>query len=226
MRLHIPIFLLLSVGFLWLPPGAVAAGDPVRAESQREAQALQELATIAKRKGRTLSLSLNVKGSVDFHTVDTCKGPDDCEIYHLVGISPDRQFFVVKQSLWEGDNVFWVSRSNGVKYEVYAEPHISPDGKNIVTAIPSEAYNINGVFLWKINGVALEKRFHFEPTEYALYSFTRWLNRDAVELKKFAYADISVCAGKQFMEVPVRLVRKGTQWELDERLHPTAVTCK
>ena len=143
-----------------------------------------------------------------------------------MGLSPDRQFFVVKLSLWEGSNVYWVSRSSGVKHEVYAEPHLSPDRKNIVTAIPSEAYDINGVFLWGIRGGGLTKKFHFEPTEYALYSFVRWLNRDAVELKKFAYADKVACPGKQFMEAPVRLVREGAQWKLDERLDPATVTCK
>jgi len=113
-----------------------------------------------------------------------------------------------------------------MKYEVYSEPHLSPDGKNIVTAMPSEAYDINGVFLWEIRGGELTKKFHFEPTEYALYSFVRWLNRDAVELKKFVHADRTACPGKQFMEIPVRLVQDGAQWKLDERSNPAAVTCK
>jgi hypothetical protein len=143
-----------------------------------------------------------------------------------VGLSPDRQFFVVKLRLWEGSNVYWVSRSTGVKYEVYAEPHISPDGKNIVTAMPSEAYDINGVFLWEIRGGGLTKKFHLEPTEYALYSFVRWLRPDAVKLKKITRADKAACPRKQFMEIPVRLVQGGAQWKLDERLDPAAVTCK
>jgi len=224
-RLYIPIPLLLGVGSLFLSPDSVAAGSTPY-ESQLEAAVLKELPQIAKRTGKTLSLSLNAKGSVDFKTVDTCAGPQDCKIYRLVGLSPDRQFFVVKVNLWEGSNVYWVSRSTGVKYEVYLEPRLSPDGKNIVTAIPSEAYDINGVFLWEIRGDGLTKKFHFEPTEYALYSFVRWLSPDAVELRKFARADEAACPGKQFMEILVRLVQDGAQWKLDERLDPAAVTCK
>jgi hypothetical protein len=63
-------------------------------------------------------------------------------------------------------------------------------------------------------------------TGAALYSFVRWLNPDAVELKKFTYADKAACPAKQFMEIPVRLVRHGAQWQLDERLGPAAATCK
>jgi hypothetical protein len=220
------ILILAGIAFLYRSPIAHADAEPPRVESLREAQALRELAPIAKRAGKTLSLSLKRRGSVHFETVDTCSGPDDCEAYYLMGLSPDRQFFVVKQRLWEGDNVFWVSRSNGVKYEMYAEPHVSPDGKNIVTAIPSEAYGINGVFLWEIRDGMLTKRFHFEPTEYALYSFVRWLGPAAVELKKFTRADAAVCAGRQYMEVSVRLVRKGAHWSLDENLDPAVVACR
>ncbi len=203
-----------------------ASSESAQPHSQLEAQALKSLVPFAKRNQKTLSLSLKSNEVIQLETIDTCKGSEDCEIFRLVGLSPDRQFFVVSVAYWEGTNVYWISRSTGTRYEVFDIPQISPDRKHIVTAIPSEAYNVNGVFLWEIRNGELIKKFHFEPTEYALYSYVRWTTNNSLKLKKFTYADKAVCPGKQNMEVRVVLALVGKQWKLNERIGRTTAACQ
>lgn len=156
-----------------------------------------------------------------------CQGFEDCTLYRLVGLSSNRRFFIVTLTGWEQSTLYWVSRSNGKIYEVYDSPHLSPDGKHIVTAAASEMYDANGVFLWEIKNSELTEKFRFEPTYYALYSFERWLNPDTAELKKFTNADKTVCPKNSFMmDVSVKLIRKDNQWKLDESLDSATVVCK
>jgi hypothetical protein len=220
------IILMMSVSMLCLTSVVKATDLRDPEKSQTEEQTLKALAQIAKRKGKTLSLSLNTKNSTTFETVDTCAGPGDCVSYRLVGLSPDRNFFVVKASAWESSTLYWVSRSTGVKHEVYAEPHLSPDRRHIITANPSEFGGTNGVFLWEINDGKLAEKFHFEPTEYALYSFVRWLNPNTVELEKYMRADKAVCPETSSMKFPVRLVLEDGLWKLDEQLERATISCE
>ena len=112
------------------------------------------------------------------------------------------------------------------RYAVYAEPHISPDGKHVASASPAEAYNTNGVFLWEVRNGSLVQRFHFEPSDYALYRFSRWNGPNVVELMKFTNAAKDICPKSSHMEVSVRLVAEKGTWRLDETPNKDKVQCR
>ncbi|MDL2358008.1 MAG: hypothetical protein QFF03_22380, partial [Pseudomonadota bacterium] len=186
----------------------------------------RDLAPLATREGNTLALTLAGKATLRLHTLDRCAGRDDCSIYRLLGLSPDRQFFAVERTGYEAATRFWIARASGKQTEVYAEPHAAPDRAHIVTANPVELGGTNGVFLWEIRGDELIEQFRLEPAAYALYHFVRWSNATTVELSKLTHADPTICPASQVMASPVRLARQHGQWRLDERAPPAMPICQ
>jgi hypothetical protein len=207
---------------------AFAAADPdPDDDAQLEQRVLKELGQIATRKGDVLVLTLDREGKARFKSIDGCAGgADDCLTYRLVGLSPDRRFFEVDAFGYEYATRYWVSRSDGKKYEVHAQAHVSPGGAYAVVANPAECCSLGGVFLWEVNRGRLIEKFRHESTEYPLYSFARWTGPNAAELKKIAHADKAFCPSAQIMETTATLVRANGKWTLDARIDPSKVICK
>ncbi len=206
---------------------AAAPATGATAQSTAEQEVLHAAAPLASRHGAMLTLKIAGNKRVQLRSVDRCDdGPDDCLIYELLGLSPDRRFFIVEMRAYESVTRVWIARASGKRVEVYAETHVSPDGTRIVTANPSEYGSTNGVFLWDVAERGLTERFRFEPEEYALYSFVRWKNRDSVDLKRVEHADATLCPASQLMESAARLVRVGGKWVLRDRADRQAVTCQ
>jgi hypothetical protein len=156
----------------------------------------------------------------------SCDVPETCAEYRLLGTSRGNKFFVVESLGWEQGTVFWIGRESGKRYEVIAKPEMSPNGEWIVTANPSECCSTNGVFIWQVQGDRLVERLHFEPKEYALYSFVRWEKNDSIVLEKFTRADDSVCPNAQFMKFFVTVTREGNHWRFDESTGLKTVVCQ
>ncbi|MEI6762355.1 MAG: hypothetical protein WCO22_18090 [Betaproteobacteria bacterium] len=221
--LHTLALLLLSLCACMVCINAFASST---VNEQEESQIIQSIAPFAKREGKTLFLNLYNKRRIKLTDTGTCGVPENCLIYRFLGISPDRNFFVVEGMGYESRTVFWFARNSGLRHEVFAKPEISPDGKSIITANPSEQGSNNGVFIWELRRDRLINKLHFEPTDYALYSFVRWEGANKVTLKKFTYADKSVCPSAQFMEFFVTVNRNGTQWFLNESNGLKEVFCQ
>lgn len=209
-------------------PCTFAAGQSERAaESSVEARVLQELSTVAVRDGQVLSLTLDKARTVRFESKDNCAaGPNECSIYRLLGLSPDGQFFVVELLGYESATRYWISRSNGKQYEVYADTHVSTDGHFIVTANPVECCGVNGVFVWEIDHGRLIERFGVKRADHPFYRFDRWINPTTAQLTKISRADKAFCPTAPMMESAARLTRKNSSWVLDEPIVPTRVMCK
>lgn len=161
-------------------------------------------------------LKLNNGKALKLTDGSSCDVPESCLVQRLLGLSPNRKSFVVEDLGYESRTLFWIGRNSGKRYEVYSEPDASPDGKWIVTANPSEFGSTNGVFIWEVRGDSLVEKLHFEPKNYALYSFVRWEGANKVVLKKFTHADKPVCPDRQFMEFMVTVAWKHSQWKFDE----------
>lgn len=193
---------------------------------EQEQSVLRSLAPLAKREGKVLTLRTTAGRTTRFSDGKSCDVPETCVEYRLLGTSPDNKFFVVESLGWEWGTLFWIGRESGRRYEVIAKPEMSPNGKWIVTANPSECCSTNGVFIWQVRGDHLVERLHFEPTEYALYSFVRWEGNDSVVLEKFTYADKSLCSAMQFMKFFVTVAREGIHWKFDENSEHKSVVCQ
>ncbi len=174
---------------------------------QDEAAMLRQHPGLAQRDGERLILRAGKGRTLQFSSKRACSGPEDCELYHFGGLSPDGGFLVVRLHQWEGGSVHWISRRDGRRYEVYADPVPSPDGRHIVTALPSEAYGVNGVFVWEISHGALIKRFSETPKTYALYEFTAWQDARSVRLKRRSH-EPQVCTVSSMAEADLLLKRQ------------------
>jgi hypothetical protein len=206
-----------------------SAGTPSDsgAEPTLEQRVLSELSPIAARDGQVLTLTLEGGRKARFESKDDCaSGPQSCTIYRLLGLSPDRQFFVVELLGYESATRYWIARSTGKQYEVYADTNISPDGAYIVAANPVECCGVNGVFVWQIERGQLTERFRLKRADYPFYRFDKWTNPTTAQLTKISRADKAFCPTAPIMESSARLTRKYAGWVLDEPIVPTRVMCK
>ena len=228
MKFHrIQYWLALVLGSSCLCAAGLAATDD---RGEREQQVLIPLGPLAKRQGKQLILRLNGGKDVVLRSTDPCADPSTdpelCLEYRLLGLSPNGKFFVVEALAWESGTWLWIGRDSGTQYEVYDEPHLSPTGEWLVTANPSEYGGTNGVFVWSVSGDRLIEELHYEPQEYALYSFVRWEGPDSLRLSKYTHADKSVCSSAQAMEHDVLLRRVGSSWKFDEKSGLKSARCK
>lgn len=208
-----------ALSALLLLAACLASGTALadaRADSEAERKVIASLAPHAKRAGKTLTLRLTSGQELKLNSIDACAGPENCLVYRLLGLSPNQKFFVVEVRGYEAATLLWIGRNSGERYEVYAKPVVSPDGKWMVTANPVESGGNNGVFIWEIKEDQLIERLRHEPKVYALYSFVSWAGADKLVLKKFTNADKAICGEKPFMETRANLTLEGDEWKFDE----------
>jgi hypothetical protein len=202
----------------------VDAASSVAATTPRELTELEkhEPAEIAKseglvnRAGKTLSLHLLSGKMLELNNLEPCEDYGNCLLYTYRGLVADKQFFLVNVDHYEGGEVLLISRKTGEQVDTVGEPYVSPDGKLIVSASANEAYSDAGVFLWEIVNGDLVSRFHFVPSDYQLYKFTRWIDADRMELIKITSPPEGLCSENTLAEYPVHLVKnKDNKWSLE-----------
>jgi len=136
--------------------------------------------------------------------------------YRLDGLSPDREFYVVRVTLAFGDELLWISRADGTRYEMHGNVHPSPDGRHLVVTHASPGVEFNGVVIWSLTDGKLVERYKFQPSPDQppiSFRFMRWRNADTVELEQFAEVDPSTCAIGTLASL-AQLTRQGERWIL------------
>lgn len=199
--------------------GAELSDDAFRAKA--EADAIRKAGVGVKRVGTRLILPVTVGRAVVFDSVWPGLGGSNesaFEDYRFDGLSPDREFLIVRATYYEGGNVFWIARKDGARHEIHGTAHPSPDGAFLVMANASVAHDFNGVIVWEHTPHRLTERFRFEPDPvdaYAHYRFMRWKDARTVELEKTTVGDRITCADRT-EETLVVLVRDGDRWSLKD----------
>lgn len=159
-------------------------------------------------------LSIQIAGSKRVTLLDrNVESPDDYLAYRYIQYLPSIGFHLVHVQYYEGTEMLLVSNADGGRYFVPDVPRISPDHKHIVVVSASEAYNINGVFVYYLHEGTLSPHLWYEPEEYALYSFVRWNDTQSIALKKATSADPKKCPRAQSMTVGVVLSEQGGRWK-------------
>lgn len=133
--------------------------------------------------------------------------------YRYIQYLPSIGFHLVHVQYYEGTEMLLVSNVDGGRYFIPDVPRVSPDGTMIVAVSASEAFNANGVFVYRLHEGTLSPIFWHEPEEYALYSFSQWKDENSIELRKFTYADQKICPGSRFMTIGVVLSMKQGRWK-------------
>ena len=184
-----------------------------------------------QRDGKILSLKLSSGKHITLLNRESCDDDHDCIYYLYRGLLASKQFYWVEVDYYTGQTNLLISRKDGKQYDVIDVPHVSPDGRFVVSASAAAALSPSGVFLWEIRNGALIKKFYFEPQEYGLYRFSRWNGSKVVELTKIAHAPDGFYSeqcpvNSPLVEFPVRLIKKKNLWKLEESTEIEKMKCQ
>lgn len=202
-------------------PEAAAGADEDSDEAFRaraEAEVLRRVGAGVRREDQRLWLPI-AKGRpvvLDSRRADP-SDPASPEVdFRLDGLSPDREFYVVRATLAAGSELLWISRADGTRYAMHGNVHPSPDGRHLVVTHASPGTEFNGVVIWRREEGRLVERYRFQPTPdqtAVSFRFLRWRDADTIELAQFAEVDPSTC-GLGTLSATALLSRKGERWIL------------
>lgn len=210
--------LFLFILSICITPHVSLAATTAKLKEITEEQRIAQSRGLASRTDKALSLTLLSKKKLAFYDSESCDVPADCVVYTYKGTLAKNQFFIVEAGYYEGGTIFIISRQTGAKYEIFDDPHLSPDGRYILASPASEAtWGENGIYLWRIQNGGLVKEFGYEPSEYALYEFIKWINPHTALLEKTMHADKISCDG--LAAIQVTFAKKNNVWELQDNVH-------
>jgi hypothetical protein len=215
-------------GALFTPASASAseASAPAGADedsdeafrARAEAEVLRRVGAGVRREDQRLWLPI-AKGRpvvLDSRRADP-SDPASPEVdFRLDGLSPDREFYVVRATLAAGSELLWISRADGTRYAMHGNVHPSPDGRHLVVTHASPGTEFNGVVIWRREEGRLVERYRFQPTPdqtAVSFRFLRWRDADTIELAQFAEVDPATC-GLGTLSATALLSRKGERWIL------------
>lgn len=216
----LPFFFLL----IHIQTPSTDAGYPEGSETD-ELKQIKEFGEFVKREGDTLYLKLKTGAFVSLKNSGKCSGWDSCKEYEFIEYFKDAGFYHVFLYLGEQSEHLMLSDKTGQEHEVHSTPEPAPDGKRFAAVSASEAFDVNGVFIWRLDGDGLAQELSYESEEYALYSFKAWLDNKTILLSKFARSKKSACPSSDFMRVPVVLKLEEGAWRFYEDLSSPAVRC-
>lgn len=204
---------------------AVTIAAPTAEESsdeqfraQAEAEVIRRLPVAVKRDDLRLWLPV-LKGRpvlLDSRRPDPFDSSTRYVDFRLDGLSPDRQFYVVRATLTAGSELMWISRADGTRYVMHGNVHPSPDGRFLIVTHASPGAEFNGVVVWSREEGRLVERYRFQPTaeQTAIsFRFLRWRDPETVELAQFAEVERSACDLGTLSSIAL-LSRKAERWIL------------
>ena len=157
-----------------------------------------------------LSLRLDNGSTKTFRSSKSCEEAGErCDLTTLIGYMPPQHMFVLRRDGYESVRYLVVSGQNGKSFELEADPHLAPDGKQFVVVAADE---MNG---WE-RDVAIYSTSSFPPRlewsyrtqkadEYAIYSFAGWDGNGRIKLRS---------NGPQNMETETGVTRTAEGWKL------------
>ncbi|MFX1678477.1 hypothetical protein PV762_04530 [Mitsuaria sp. CC2] len=204
-------------------PGGEGSDEAFRAKAEADAIRKANAAgrhDLIKRTGSRLVLP-TVSGRPElFDSVwpnATGHGEAAYEDYRFDGLTPDREFFVVRATYYDRTDVIWVSRQDGERTSLHANPRPSPDGTQLAVVSASELLDFNGIVIWERASGRLVERFRHVPPadQLALYRFMRWKDNRTIELERTAAGDPVTCPNGA-EDTLVVLKRDGESWALKD----------
>lgn len=219
------------------PKGAFTSEAPASApldeasdelfRERAEAKVLRKVGPLAKRDGLRLMLA-TTRGRpalLDSTRPEPYDGGTTPYVdYRLDGLTKDEAFYIVRATLAFGEEVLWVSREDGQRYEMHGNVHPSPDGRHLVVTHASDGVEFNGIKVWSRDGSRLAEQFKLQPNpeQPVSFRFMRWKDAHTVELEQFARVPedrLSDCPSGTMESLAV-LDHKNGQWILRSASRP------
>lgn len=178
-----------------------------------------------RREDDTLYLKTKSGGEIILKKASECEPLIPCS-YRFVDYLQDVGFYVIYEYYYEASNNTIISDWDGTRYSVNEFPIVSPDKKRIAAVSASDGFNIDGLFIWRIEGTKLVSELNFAPKEYPpLYFFKRWKDNSTIEIMKGIHSSKVFCPDSNFMKIPVTVKLEPDGWKFYEDLSANSVMC-
>jgi hypothetical protein len=136
-----------------------------------ESVQLKRLPELAKRDGATLIVSLYPAGTTSFADADVRGGERTYSLYDYVS-----EINAVVLYVTEGSQSSFVllQRAGGRRTDLPADPHLSPDRQNLVTADFCAKRCTNEIVLWRVTKDGVHKTHAWRPREQWIDAAATW----------------------------------------------------
>jgi hypothetical protein len=143
--------------------GACAQADgPAHCARRIEEIQLKRLPHLATREGESLKVSLYPTGVAAFTDTEALDGGRTFALWDFVS-----EINAVVLFATDGGNAFFVllQRTNGRRFELPAEPRVSPDRTRLVTADFCASNCINELVVWRVTKDGVQKELAWKPPQ-------------------------------------------------------------
>lgn len=150
-----------------LSPDELAAAcaqteGPAHCARKVEAMQLSRLPNLAVREGDNLKVSLYPSGTATFTDTEALNGGRSFALWDFFN-----EINTVVLFATDGDKAWFVvlQRTNGRRFDLPAEPKVSPDRQRIATADFCAANCVNELAIWRVTKDGVQKELSWKPAE-------------------------------------------------------------
>ena len=136
-----------------------------------EAIQLQRLPNLATRNGDTLKVSLYPTGTATFTDTEALNGGRSFALWDFFN-----ELNTVVLFATDGDKLSFVvlQRTNGRRFDLPAEPKVSPDRQRIATADFCASNCVNELAIWRVTKDGVQKELSWKPADAWVDAGVAW----------------------------------------------------
>jgi hypothetical protein len=190
---------------------------------KQEAGELLKSQGAATREGLVLKLQLASGKPLQLTDKPNCESDADCLHHVYRGTVADGQFYWVEVAYYEGSTVLLIAKKTGEQVDVSAEPHLSPDGKYLVTISGEGDMAYGGdpsILLWEITDGEMKSSFKLSPEGVYYFQFENWDGSEKINLKAIKDPPEGLCKKYELAEYPMTLLRQHDRWAFQPGSEP------
>jgi len=142
---------------------------------------------LVERDGRKLTLKLKNGDVCVLKDMNTDIDSDSHTAYNFEDYFKKPGYYLVHVQYWEGDEYRMVNEANGRGFDIPAAPNISPGNKRLAAVSASDAYNFNGIEVWRFAKGKMVREWKYAPDEHLAFHFIGWDGDDAFRAGYYSY---------------------------------------
>ena len=161
---------------------AVCGGGagPENCARRIEAVQLKRLPDLARRDGARLTVSLYPSGTTTFADVDTPSGERTYSLYDYVSEINAVVLYVTDGA----DSSFaLLQRATGIETPLPADPHLSPDRQNLLTADFCAEHCASELAVWRVTRDGVRKTLAWRPREPWIDAAATWKDANTIAIE-------------------------------------------
>lgn len=161
---------------------AVCGGGPGPENCARRIEAVQlkRLPDLAKRDGATLAVSLYPSGTMAFTDADTRNGERTYSLYDYVSEINAVVLYVTDGA---ASSFALLQRATGQATPLPADPHLSPDRQNLLTADFCAEHCTGELAVWRVTRDGVRKTLAWRPREPWIDAAATWKDANTIAIE-------------------------------------------